>query len=83
VASGIQCAGKETLYRCGGMWVANNAKHLDPEKDTDKIKRVKRFSDEYFALVDGNSADENAILAAQQEGEELLCVFRGQAYRIE
>ena len=82
VASAVQCAGNETLYKCGNLWVANNAKGLDPEKDAAKIKELKRFSDEYFALVSANTKDENAILASQQEGEELLCVFRGQAYRI-
>ena len=82
VAAGVQNVGKETLYRRGKLWVANNAKDLDPEKDQAKIKEIKRFSDEYFALVKANTADENAILATQQEGEELLCVFRGQAYRV-
>ena len=82
VASGVQNAGKQTLYRRGKLWVANNAKDLDPEKDQAKIKEIKRFSDGYFALVKANTADENAILATQQEGEELLCVFRGQAYRV-
>ena len=47
-----------------------------------KIKEIKRFSDDYFALVRANTSDENAILAAQQEGEELLCRFRGQAYLV-
>ena len=56
---------------------------IDPVKDADKIKRVKRFSDDYFVLVRDNTADENAVLAAQQEGEELLLVLRGQAYCIE
>jgi Ca-activated chloride channel homolog len=82
VADGIQTAGKETLYRRGKQWIANNAKDLDLEKDKAKIQEVKRFSDEYFALVRANTADENAILAAQQEGEELLCRFRGQAYLV-
>jgi Ca-activated chloride channel family protein len=83
VAQGVQNAGKETLYRRGKTWIATSAKDIDPEKDAAKIKQVKRFSDEYFELVRANTADENAILAAQQEGEDLLCVFRGQAYRIE
>ena len=80
VADSVQCAGKETLYRRGKTWIANNAKDLDPEKDTAKIKEIMRFSDEYFALVRANTQDENAILAAQQEGEEFLVRFRGQAY---
>jgi hypothetical protein len=82
VADGIQNAGKETLYRRGKQWIANNAKDLDPEKDTAKIQQVTRFSDDYFALVRANTPDENAILAAQQDGEELLVRFRGQAYLV-
>lgn len=83
IAEGIQNAGGETLYRRGKIWVANNAKDIDPEKDEAKIKRVKRFSDDYFNLVKANKPDENAILAAQQDGEELLVMLRGQAYWIE
>ena len=79
----VQNAGNETLYKRGKLWIANNAKNIDPEKDDAKIKRVKRFSDEYFALVRDNTPAENAVLASQQEGEELLVVLRGQAYRIE
>ena len=82
VADGIQTAGKETLYRRGRRWIANNAKDLDPEKDQAKIQEIKRFSDEYFALVRANTPDENAILAAQQEGEELVVRLRGQAYLV-
>src|SRR5262245_48705017 len=81
-AYSVQNVGKETLYKRGNTWVANNCKDVDPEKDKAKIKEVKRFSDEYFALVKANSVDENAVLAAQQEGEELLVRFRGQAYCI-
>ena len=81
-AKGIQVAGNETLYKRGKCG-SPNAQKIDPEKDADKIKRVKRFSDDYFELVRDNSADENAVLAAQQEGEELLLVLRGQAYCIE
>ena len=82
VCDAIQNCGNETLYRRGRQWIANNAKDLDPEKDKSKIQQVKRFSDEYFALIRANTADENAILAAQQDGEEFLCRFRGQAYLV-
>jgi Ca-activated chloride channel family protein len=83
VAESIQNAGGATLYRRGKTWIANSAKDIDPEKDEAKIKRVKRFSEEYFELVKANTQDENTVLATQQEGEELLVVLRGQAYRIE
>ena len=81
-ADGILSVANETLYKRGKTWVANNAKDLDPEKDTAKIQEIKRFSDEYFALVRANTQDENAVLAAQQEGEELLVRFRGQAFLV-
>jgi Ca-activated chloride channel family protein len=82
VAQSVQNAGTETLYKRGKTWVANNAKDLDPETDKAKIQEIQRFSDEYFALVIANSPDENAILAAQQAGEELLVRFRGRAYLV-
>jgi Ca-activated chloride channel homolog len=82
VAESVQNAGKETLYKRGKTWIANNAKDVDPEKDMAKVQEIKRFSDEYFALVRANTPDENAILATQQEGEELLVRFRGQAYLV-
>ncbi len=82
LCDGIQNCGNETLYRRGKQWIANNAKDLDAEKDKAKIREIQRFSDDYFALVRGNTPDENAILAAQQPGEELLCRFRGQAYLV-
>ncbi|MDX1948072.1 MAG: VIT domain-containing protein [Pirellulaceae bacterium] len=82
-AAAVQNVGRETLYKRGKTWVANNAKDVDPEKDMAKIKRVTRFSDDYFALVKANTNEENQILATQQEGEDLLIVLRGQAYMIE
>ncbi|MCC6665205.1 MAG: hypothetical protein IT375_15750, partial [Polyangiaceae bacterium] len=82
VASGVQNVGSETLYKRGQTWIANNAKDIDLVKDKSQVQEIKRFSDEYFALVKANTPDENAILAAQQEGEELLVRFRGRAYLI-
>jgi Ca-activated chloride channel family protein len=82
-ADSVQNVGSQTLYKRGKLWIAANAQKIDPEKDKEKIKRVKRFSDEYFALVKANTHDENAVLATQQAGEELLITLRGQAYQIE
>ncbi len=78
----VQQVGNETLYRRGNLWIAANAQKIDPEKDAAKIKAIERFSDEYFALVKDNTPGENALLARQQTGEELLIQLRGQAYRI-
>lgn len=82
-ADGVQNVGNQTLYKRGKLWIAANAQSIDPEKDQAKIKKVKRFSDDYFALVKANTQDENAVLATQQEGEQLLITLRGQAYQIE
>ena len=83
VASAVQNAGNQTLYKRGRTWIASSAKNIDPEKDKAKIKTVKRFSEDYFKLVAENTAAENSVLATQQENEELLVVLRGQAYKIE
>lgn len=80
---GVRNVGNETLYRRGKIWVAANATDVDPEKDQDKIKRIKRFDDDYFALVRENTKTENEILARQLEGETLLVKLRGQVYQIE
>ncbi|MCA9203835.1 MAG: VWA domain-containing protein [Planctomycetales bacterium] len=83
VAESVQVVGNETLYKRGNLWVAENAKDVDPEKDKAKIKTIKRFSDDYFKLIAANTASENSVLARQQAGETLLIKLRGQAYRIE
>ncbi|QDU25143.1 von Willebrand factor type A domain protein [Anatilimnocola aggregata] len=82
-ADAVQNVGSQTLYRRGKLWIAANAQTVDPEKDQAKIKKIKRFSDEYFALVKANTADENAVLATQQNDEQLLVTLRGQTYQIE
>lgn len=74
--------GNESIYRRGNVLIANNARDIDPEKDSDKIKTIERFSDAYFKLVAANTAQENAILARQQAGEELIIKLRGEVYRI-
>jgi Ca-activated chloride channel family protein len=79
----VQNVGNETLYKRGRTLYAANAQEVDPDKDDAKIKRVKRFSDEYFELVKANNSGENALLARQQEGDELIVKFRGQVYRID
>ena len=80
---GLRQVGNTSLYRRGRVWIASSASKLDPKKDADKIKRVKRFSDEYFKLVHANSVSENQVMASQQDNEEMLIVLRNQAYQIE
>jgi Ca-activated chloride channel family protein len=78
----VQTYGNQTLYKRGKTLIAANAREIDPAKDDGKIKAVDRFSDEYFALVKDNTADENQVLANQSEGDELIIKLRGQVYRI-
>lgn len=73
----------ETLYKRGKLWIATSAQDVDPEKDKDKIIVIKRFSPEYFELVAANTSQENEVLAAQQDDEQLLIQLRGKIYRIQ
>jgi len=81
--AGLRQVGNTSLYRRGRLWIASSATKLDPAKDADKIKKVKRFSDEYFKLIRANSVAENQVMASQQDDEQMLIVLRGQAYQIE
>ena len=83
VTFNVKQAGEQALYRRGKMWIAANAREVDPEKDSAKIQKVKRFSDEYFALVKTNNQAENSVLAQQAAGETLLISLRGKVYLIE
>ncbi|MCH5374769.1 MAG: hypothetical protein JJ992_12405, partial [Planctomycetes bacterium] len=78
----VQVVGSETLYRRGKQWFAANAQDVDLKRDQEKIKVVEKFSDEYFRLVADNTASQNAVLARQQSGEELVIRLRGQIYLI-
>ena len=82
VVNSVQIVGNETLYKRGKQWFAANAKDVDLERDAAKVKTVERFSDEYFKLTAANTASENAVLARQQVGEELIIRLRGQVYLI-
>jgi Ca-activated chloride channel family protein len=77
-----QVGNNYVLYRRGQIWMMPNTAGLDLEKDTDKVVQIKRFSDEYFNLVRANTSDQNAVMASQKSGEQLLVNFRGQAYNI-
>lgn len=80
---GLRQAGQgEAVYKRGNVLIAANAKDVDVEKDEAKIKKIKRFSEEYFKLVKANTTSENAILAQQAEGEELIVKLRGDVYSI-
>jgi len=78
----VQIVGKEALYKRGKRWFAASAQGVDLVKDKDKIKTIERFTVEYFKLVTDNTASENAVLARQKAGEELIIKLRGQVYQI-
>ena len=81
----VRPVGKDTLYKRGKTWIAAGAAEEDLEKAERemRIKRIKRFSKDYFDLVRANTKSENQMLAVQQAGEELVVKLRGQLYRIE
>ncbi len=78
---GIRKVGNVTIYQRGNLLIADNASKIDIEKDQ-TVTKIKKFSDEYFKLIEQNTADENLIIA-QQEHEEMLIVLRGKAYLIQ
>ncbi len=78
----VRIVGRETLYKRGNQWIAANAQDVDLERDQDKLQTIQRFSDEYFQLVAVNTPSENAVLARQQAGEELVIRLRNQIYWI-
>jgi hypothetical protein len=77
-----QVGNNYVLYRRGQIWMMPNTAGLDLEKDKDKVVQIKRFSDEYFNLARANTSDQNAVMASQKSGEQLLVKFRDQAYNI-
>lgn len=81
-ANAIRIVGNATLYRRGQVWVSENAKDFDKPGNRDSIQVIERFSDRYFQLVAQNDSAENAVLASQLDGEELVVVLRGSYYRI-
>ncbi|MCY2929782.1 MAG: VWA domain-containing protein, partial [Planctomycetota bacterium] len=83
----VRNVGQQAVYRRAqaqgqAVWIASNASDIDPARDQAKIREIARFSDEYFKLIQGNSADENRVLASQQAGEELVMRMQGQVYRV-
>jgi Ca-activated chloride channel family protein len=92
VTESVRQIGKDTLYKRGSIVCTpetaelfksdNGGLKLELDKLGDKVKVVDRFSDDYFTLCSSNTADENRLFAAQQDGEQLLLNLRGQTYLI-
>jgi hypothetical protein len=79
----VQIVGNQTLYKRGKIWVAENATDIDIDQNADRIQVVARFSEQYFQLISDNTPSENALMATQRDGEELLVLLRGKHYRIQ
>lgn len=79
----VQIVGNEAMYCRGNVWFAANTAGVDLEEQADDIALVERFTNEYFALIAANTPSENALLARQLEGEELVLRLRNQVYRIQ
>lgn len=70
------------FYKRGNIAFAANASDVDIDRQKAEISEVKRFTDEYFRLVAANTTQENELLAAQQDDEELIVRLQGKIYRI-
>ncbi|MBI1249747.1 VWA domain-containing protein [bacterium] len=81
VVHSVRNVGNRTLFYRDKIWVDEEAAD-DAEKKDAKITDVERFSDEYFALVDKNTKEENLVLSQQKAGEKLLIKLRGKLYLI-
>ncbi len=77
--SGIRGTSNGILYKRGDEIIAWNA---TDEKEKAEAVEIKRFSDEYFALIAENTRAENELIADQQADESLFIKLRGQMYRI-
>ena len=71
-----------TVYQKGNILFADNAADVDLEKEAGSIVDVSLFSDEYFALMENNSVEENRLMASQRTGEQLIIRLQGKIYRI-
>lgn len=81
--TGLRQAGQWTFYKRGRLLIAENAVDVDLEKNSENVKVIKRFSNEWFALAAANSEAENVILAEQADDEELVVRLRNVVYRIQ
>ena len=83
VYASVRNVGQQTFYQRGRVWVTPKTSKLDLDKDKDKIRIIRRYSQQYFELARANTIEENQILASQAPDEELLVTFRSQVYLIQ
>ena len=76
----VRVNGRFTAYLKGNVLFASNATDVDPEKHKDQLISVERYSPAYFELLQKTSAEENQLLALQQEDEEMIVRLQGKLY---
>jgi Ca-activated chloride channel family protein len=80
VAENVRRVGNKSFFRRGERWVDSAVDALADSNDakkTEKPKQIKRFSDEYFELVDKHGKDVAKYLAFD---EPVTLVLDGQVY---
>jgi Ca-activated chloride channel family protein len=69
----VRYVGSKSFFRRGDHWVDSSVN----EKNEKKAKKIKRFSDEYFDLIDKHGKDVAKYLAFD---EPVMLVLDGQVY---
>jgi hypothetical protein len=67
----VQVVGDQVLYRRGNTWYSYDVAQATAQPGA-KIKVIERFSDEYFRLVQETTRENQKILAAQREHDEVI-----------
>ena len=63
--------GDQVLYRRGNTWYSYDVAQAAAQPGAN-VKVIERFSDEYFRLVQETTHDNQRILAAQRDQEEVI-----------
>jgi Ca-activated chloride channel family protein len=79
VVENVRRIGNKSFFRRGDRWVDSTVDALDDAdaKKAEKVKKIKRFSDEYFKLVDKHGKDVAKYLAFD---EPVTLMVDGQVY---
>ena len=75
-ASSVRNLGVKTFYRKGDRWVDSQVK---PEEDARAVV-LEQFSDDFFQLARGQSAEQNQYLTFE---EPVTVLIDGQVYRVD
>jgi len=83
VAEAVRTVAGRTLYRRGNVWYEYDVAKLKPEELAEKVKVIKRFSEEYFRLVREASPAARGVLSSQPADAELMLEEGGKLYKVE